>query len=836
MADGGLGIDALLAHSAWIRGLARALVLDSSRADDVVQQTWLAALEHPPGAVRNVRGWLAGLVRNLVRQEKRGEARRGTREQLALRREPLPPAEEVVERADLHRRVVQAVFELDEPQRSTLLLRFYEDLSAEEIARRLELPSSTVRSRIQAALERLRERFDREAGDRRTWSLSLLPLAGASSSSGRIPCPSIPSTSASTGVSSMIVKSLIASALVVATGLGVSRVQRGWSGSTRPSVSLAARSAPPAASGATDESSSSVATTTETEAAVVPVAQRQEAQREARQPLSSPSLRGRVVDVEGKPVAGVPIFIGGQPSPFLERAESGLRLKREERKTVDWTPDHPAEFFEEPIQEALGEWAAADADFLKKRGAVLGKIVRTGDDGAWAVSLPAKARVFVTVAPTVGVHKTAGGAWHESPAEGIDFTVQRIPTAQLALWITDLTSGKRLSGFGGELFRGEERLFGWKIDGELLERTVEVPRGSDTFRAVIDSPAWIRTTHEFRVAGPRAEVEIAVQSGAGFSGQVVDSLGRPVEGAFVFWGELGELREGSLFESYDTKRVTGATRSDLQGRFTLPGTGPQVSAWHAELSPACAPAQSGTPLVLQARGAIHGVVVDETNVPVPGKHVFLDGARETRTDESGAFAFERVEAGVHAVTYGKREQFIGVEVAPGETLEIQPLDVLRELAIPVTSAGEVRPTGGVILGLDRAFSVSEWKTDGARLHTGSIRPGRQLLMGANGLIAVLDIVSENATLELGTAALTLEELQTDDPPVYVLPVEASANPTANHWAARLFGEREGTHLTFTSLRAGRYALIVHGRGTVAELDLADGQQLVVFREQWMAGR
>ena len=37
-------IDDLLAHAGWVRGLALSLVRDPGAADDLVQETWLAAM------------------------------------------------------------------------------------------------------------------------------------------------------------------------------------------------------------------------------------------------------------------------------------------------------------------------------------------------------------------------------------------------------------------------------------------------------------------------------------------------------------------------------------------------------------------------------------------------------------------------------------------------------------------------------------------------------------------------------------------------------------------------------------------------------------------------
>ena len=67
--------------------------------------------------------------------------------------------------------VARAVAELPEPLRLVLVLRHYESLSFEEIARLTETPASTLKSRFAVALQRLRERlhyldFDHEDTER----------------------------------------------------------------------------------------------------------------------------------------------------------------------------------------------------------------------------------------------------------------------------------------------------------------------------------------------------------------------------------------------------------------------------------------------------------------------------------------------------------------------------------------------------------------------------------------------------------------------------------------------------------------------------------------------
>ncbi|MHC4930977.1 MAG: sigma-70 family RNA polymerase sigma factor, partial [Planctomycetota bacterium] len=171
-------IESLLQHRPFVRRLARSLVRDESRADDLVQETWMAALRNPPRSRGAVRAWLASVVRKLAWTQRRSDERRVARE----RRGPTPATarlpEEALERAQWHRRVVDAVMELAEPYRTTILLRYFEELSGEEIARLQEIPSATVRTRLRRGLDQLRKRLDEEVeGGRRAWMLALLPFA-----------------------------------------------------------------------------------------------------------------------------------------------------------------------------------------------------------------------------------------------------------------------------------------------------------------------------------------------------------------------------------------------------------------------------------------------------------------------------------------------------------------------------------------------------------------------------------------------------------------------------------------------------------------------------------
>src|SRR6185436_7564095 len=90
-----------------------------------------------------------------------------------------------VERLETEQRLSRELAALEEPFRSVLMLRYYEDLEPAEIAARLALPGGTVRWRLMRALALLRERLDRaHGGDRRAWSLALVPLARPGGAAG----------------------------------------------------------------------------------------------------------------------------------------------------------------------------------------------------------------------------------------------------------------------------------------------------------------------------------------------------------------------------------------------------------------------------------------------------------------------------------------------------------------------------------------------------------------------------------------------------------------------------------------------------------------------------
>jgi len=74
-------------QSERLRALARTLLSDPASGEDLVQETWLAALRRPRAIRRSAEGWLVGALRHLAWRTRERERRRGAVEERAARGE-----------------------------------------------------------------------------------------------------------------------------------------------------------------------------------------------------------------------------------------------------------------------------------------------------------------------------------------------------------------------------------------------------------------------------------------------------------------------------------------------------------------------------------------------------------------------------------------------------------------------------------------------------------------------------------------------------------------------------------------------------------------------------
>lgn len=176
----------LLAQAGSLRALARSLVA-AHEVEDALQETWARALTHPPRTFERAGAWLAAVLKSVVHKRLRGDGRRALRERRAAQPEALASAATIAAQRETLRRVSDAVLALDEPYQGAILLRYFEDLSPTEIARRLALPLPTVKSRLRRGLAALRAALEREqrAGEEH-WALGLIAFTGLDRTAGGI--------------------------------------------------------------------------------------------------------------------------------------------------------------------------------------------------------------------------------------------------------------------------------------------------------------------------------------------------------------------------------------------------------------------------------------------------------------------------------------------------------------------------------------------------------------------------------------------------------------------------------------------------------------------------
>ena len=415
-----LSPEQLLADSRWLRSLARGLAGESG-ADDLVSETWLTAARRPPRFWDNLRPWLRTVARNLSLRERDREARRREREAIAARPEGQPSTVDLVARATLRRSVVDAVLELPEPYRTTILLRFFEELPPREVARRLGVPVATVRTRIARGLEQLRGRLDDERGPRQAWIALLVPAKGLLGTLGL------------TGAIVMATKAKVAGAAGVVLLLGA----LGWWQWSRFS--------PPAEGPAAPASSEDVARAAAAPASAPVAANPNPASRAIRpQPYSEAAEKGFAIigtvvdDRNDRPVEGVAAKImAWTPKPESVATDTAtdrdgkfaapVHQKNRIRGVTFYSPEYAPlvlDHLENDIRGALGD--ALDVGTLRlQRGArVSGKVVSAETkEPIGDAQLFVSPRGYPVTQPLLGEARPVG----RSGADGTFTLSERVP-------------------------------------------------------------------------------------------------------------------------------------------------------------------------------------------------------------------------------------------------------------------------------------------------------------------------------------------------------------------------------------------------------------------------
>jgi RNA polymerase sigma factor (sigma-70 family) len=750
-------LEALLAHRAWVRAVARALVADPNQADEIEKETWLAAMRHPPRHAASPRGWLGAVARNVARRLGRDAACRERHETGAGGRRVETPATDLVAEAELQQRIGRAVLALDEPFRSTVLLRYFDGLPPRDVAARLGVPVETVRSRLRRAHERLRAELDAADGDRRgAWVVAVLAWRNEPPA----PLPLAPAAGTTALLGGVVMKKIVAAAaavlLVTASWLALSEPNAGEPPSPRNSAeesTSSARAGDPAA--APRRASRQLGETAVVESG---------AGDELPQPVDLDradrdlDLHGTVAGLDGRPVAGARVATFTYPwrtanllnvgeydrqvaGPATRSARDGtfsLRLARGQSVALRVAAQG---FASTEITQALaGERLRVtlrqcvrliveltDADGAPVAGARLD--VRstyvdrdlpsfhvTGSTGRVGVGsvegLPAGRRARLQA---VHPEKGSGWVWELTlPASGELRHELRIPAARVIRGrVTDAVTRSPIAGASVGM--------NWTLDEPVTtddDGRYELPgwTGEGVSDVHVRAEGY---AGDGKVVGAAERIDFELARGYAASGRVVGPEGQPIAGAQV---SLVAAPMGDHEEQISSANA----ESDADGRFRVTSLRPGMRHVVVVLAAGYARLRRETPtasstsemalgdLVLAVPRRVEGVVVGADGSPLQRQEVILSGpgtgddvgsfygrSVESATDDLGRFRFTEVGPGDYEVVVrpaGAQELRKRVIVPPDKDV----LDVrveraaTREITVSITDVEGEPLTGAVV--------------------------------------------------------------------------------------------------------------------------------------------
>jgi RNA polymerase sigma-70 factor (ECF subfamily) len=154
-------------HQEGVFRLAYLLLGDADEAQDVAQDVFIRAFRslHQFDTARPLRPWLLRITTNLVYNRRRAVGRYLAALQRLVRLAPEPvlaPAPDESLPRDDTQMLWQAVRRLNSTDQEIIYLRYFLELSVAETAEAANIAPGTVKSRLNRALERLRQVVKRE--------------------------------------------------------------------------------------------------------------------------------------------------------------------------------------------------------------------------------------------------------------------------------------------------------------------------------------------------------------------------------------------------------------------------------------------------------------------------------------------------------------------------------------------------------------------------------------------------------------------------------------------------------------------------------------------------
>jgi RNA polymerase sigma-70 factor (ECF subfamily) len=465
-------------HAPQLRELAQRLIGDEHLADDLVQETYVRALQSSDEP-KQPRRWLRETLRLRARHLRSSEESRARREREAAVKARSEASGSSEELSAVRRALREELDLLEEPYRATLFARFVEGEPPRAIAARSGLSVRTVNTRVTRGIRKLRQRLDRRLGA--GWlPLLALGLLNARHRS-RLPGARLVGT---------VLASLGATALIIS-----------WL--AQPEPTQIASALEPTFLTRTSGESSSPTIDRETRGAV-PVPQAQ-----GPTPSAIAFYRGVVTDLEGAPVAGLTVALDTGECVHEERSLDRFAFKLHESGVARTTSDEDGVW---RLPSEGGEHGRIVA-YGNGYRAVIGELVPgPGEEERSLVLVSAPERPIMGI-----VHDSEG-----RPIEGA--TITATPSASYLAGLTRRTRTwaplrpTTTSAEDGTFELASYDVLDGRVDfdkGGFLTRARIVPSGPVDLRVeLVRTPATVVELHGF----------------------VVDEHGDPLEGAMVVAG------------------------------------------------------------------------------------------------------------------------------------------------------------------------------------------------------------------------------------------------------------------------------------------------------------
>ncbi|HET9229567.1 MAG TPA: carboxypeptidase-like regulatory domain-containing protein, partial [Thermoanaerobaculia bacterium] len=484
------------------------------------------------------------------------------------------------------------------------------------------------------------------------------------------------------------------------------------------------------------------------------------------------TIRGKVVDPRGQPLAGAAVVAGTDRATTDRQGRFELRRLRP-GQAYEVRASRPGSF---PRTERATVPRELTLVLSPSRGA-RGKV--QDPDGKPIAGAEA------LVQDTPAVQSDAQGVFSipELPASEVELTVRKKGYAPMVFRALRIPSGTGPADLGTVTLRPGATLTGRVVDpkgkpvpdGEVflldkpsnpneMERALkdlkptvktstdggfsieDLARGAPV-HVVVRSPGFL--VAQVRAVRPPTEkpVVIRLEPSADLKGRVVDEAGAPVPGARI---EL--VWQDYLPEEPDRpvgRPILRNTRADEDGRFQVRGL-PEGSAQVSAAAPAFVPLQAvevSLPrpeelrLVLERGAVLQGRVTTAAGEPVPGVRVGVSGAAAA-TNDDGLYWLEGAEVGRQEViflhpTHGRVAK--PFEIQPG----VNVLDLAFEAGIEVSGrvidgSGKPVPGARVELSPEYRFDPRQYRDfagDDGRFRLSMVVPGKyRLSAGADGFV------------------------------------------------------------------------------------------------------